>query len=150
MTMSVRDAGVFKNVGQLAFHDAGVWKTVQQGYVRDAGVWKPFHIGGPLNAVKSGNVSGSCFTGQFGGSCTATSTTVVITATGGTGNYTYAWARLSGDTITINNPTGASTSFTRNSAAPNGLSGVYRCTVNDGVSTFLVDVTVNLQYNDLS
>ena len=79
---------------------------------------------------------------------TVTSNAVVVTASGGTGPYTYAWSQVSGDTITINAPTSNSTSFTGNPASPDGsLSGVFKCTVTDDsapAETFVINVSVSI------
>jgi hypothetical protein len=58
MTLSVRDAGAWKNCSAVYVRDAGTWKTVQQAYVCDAGTWKPFHTStGTIVPWSSGQVT---------------------------------------------------------------------------------------------
>lgn len=71
---------------------------------------------------------------------------VVVTASGGSGGYTYSWQRVSGDTqTTATTPTSNSTQWSRPSVPLNTLiSSVWRCQVTDGASgsTFSANVTV--------
>lgn len=76
-----------------------------------------------------------------------TTTTPTVTAAGGTAPYTYAWAKVSGDTLTVNSPTAASTNFTGSPGIGNILQAVYRCTVTDSAgspATATVDVAVSI------
>lgn len=97
-------------------------------------------------------VSGNGSTAVAGGNCNATTGSTTVTPRNGSGSYTYSWAYLSGSSATINTPTAASTTFTRNAAAGpssgdpiRNYSGTFRCTVTDTVSgqTATADVTVN-------
>lgn len=63
-----------------------------------------------------------------------TTDATTVTPSGGTGPYTYAWTLVSGDTLTINSPTAATTTFTGTPAYNSNLSGVYRCTVTDSLA----------------
>jgi len=85
----------------------------------------------------------------YGDSLTAgpvTTNSVTVTPTGGTGPYTYAWAKESGDTFTVNTPTGATTTFsTQTDVSDTNLSesAIYGCLVTDSLSaTFVVEVNV--------
>lgn len=81
--------------------------------------------------------------GTGGGTFTTPSRTV--TAAGGTSPYTYAWAKVSGDTLTVTSPTSAATTFSGTPGVGNTLHAVYRCTVTDNVAaTATVDVSVSL------
>lgn len=81
--------------------------------------------------------------GVGGGAFTTPSRTV--TAAGGTSPYTYAWAKVSGDTLTVTSPTSASTTFSGTPGVGNTLQAVYRCTVTDNVAaTTTVDVSVSI------
>lgn len=75
--------------------------------------------------------------------------TAAVTATpsGGTAPYGYTWTRVSGDTLTIDSPTSASTTFYYFSAAATwSVSGVYRCTVTDSTgATATRDITVSIE-----
>lgn len=77
-----------------------------------------------------------------------TSDAVTVTATGGTGPYTYAWTRVSGSSaISAGTPSADATTFSAN--VPKNLEriGVWRCTVTDSLAaTASVDVSVELTY----
>lgn len=57
MTLSVKDAGVWKTVTQPYVKDAGVWKAIQQVYVKDVGVWKLVYQSGPSFTPAPGTYS---------------------------------------------------------------------------------------------
>lgn len=93
-------------------------------------------ITGPTSAYNSRTGAGSVSVG------------VAMGGTGGTGSYTYSWVRLSGATninissTTVSNPS-FSTSFATNTNA--SRSAVWRCTVSDGTTSAIRDVTVTLE-----
>jgi hypothetical protein len=85
----------------------------------------------------------SAVTGNRSGAGTVTTGTVTVTASGGTGPYTYAWTNVSGDTFTPTIPTGATTAFSITVAVDDVKTAQYRCTVTDSVAaTYAVDVSV--------
>jgi len=83
---------------------------------------------------------------------TAVTGSTVVTPTGGTPGYTYAWAWLTGGTgITIDSPASATTTF-RGTSFFDGtrMDGVARCTVTDSLSaTAYADVTVHLGWTSI-
>jgi hypothetical protein len=97
---------------------------------------------GALTAtVNSYSASGE----RAGPGSVTTDPATVVTASGGTSPYTYAWANVEGDAATVNSPTAATTTFTHSLTlvAPT-KSGVYECTVTDNVAaTFRVYVNVS-------
>ena len=96
----------------------------------------------PLFAVMSDNpIYGSC----FGTPCTAVSSSVTCGAYGGSGSYTYSWAKVSGTTFTLSSTTAATITFSHSVSALS--TAVYRCTVTDTVTTITAyaDVTVELE-----
>jgi hypothetical protein len=81
--------------------------------------------------------------GNRSGPGTATTGSVTVTASGGTGPYTYAWTNVSGETFTVTSPTAASTTFSITVAADDVKTAEYRCTVTDSLAaTYAVDVSV--------
>jgi len=69
---------------------------------------------------------------QLGLFSVAVTPSTTVTASGGSGSYTYQWTRLSGGYFTINSPTSATTTFTAtNLAAGQFVTGTYQCTVTD-------------------
>jgi hypothetical protein len=82
---------------------------------------------------------------------TLTTGAVVVTPSGGTGPYMYAWAKVTGDTFTVNSPTGASTTFSVTLALDEDAAAQYRCTVTDSLAaTFTVDVAVTARVTSAS
>lgn len=73
---------------------------------------------------------------------------VTVTATGGTGPYTYAWSHVSGDSaVQVLSPTAATTAFIANCGKNQTKAAVKRCTVTDSLlASVTVDVNVSLTY----
>lgn len=81
--------------------------------------------------------------GSRSGAGTVTTGSVTVTASGGTGPYTYAWTRVTGETFTPTAATSATTAFQITVAAEDVKTAQYRCTVTDSLSaTYAVDVSV--------
>lgn len=80
---------------------------------------------------------------------TVTTGTISITAVGGTATYTYAWTKLSGDTITATSATSSSTTFSgATMVSGETRNAIFRCTVTDSASpqaTYTVDVAVTVR-----
>lgn len=67
---------------------------------------------------------------------TVTSSSCTVTASGGTGSYTYEWEYVSGATLEYVSPISSSTQAWRTLISNNSQRiGFYRCKVSDGVST---------------
>lgn len=77
-----------------------------------------------------------------------TTNQVTVTPSGGTAPYTYAWAKVSGDTVTINAATAATTDFTGTPATNETLAGEYRCTVTDNVAA-TASITVGVSIGNI-
>lgn len=77
---------------------------------------------------------------------TVTTNLVVAAGHGGSGSYTCAWVRKSGDTTTsATNPSGCSSAFSSSSMASNSeRDSVFTVTVSDGTSSLPIDVSVTL------
>jgi hypothetical protein len=103
-------------------------------FIRSASTWKKIaNIGADLSI----SLSPTSFVGSpiAPPACTAT-------GAGGSGGYTYAWTKVSGDTLTVSAPSSASTNFTGGSG---GDYSIYRCTVTDSLSaTAYQDFTISL------
>lgn len=85
------------------------------------------------------------------GTKVVTTGTVTATVTSGSGGYTYAWSRTSGDSrITANSPSAASTTFTATLNKPeDSASASFRCRLSDASGATLdlsCDVEIDLVY----
>ena len=104
-----------------------------------------------VTAGKSGNASGSfSYTPPPVGPTTVGISTNSVTAIagGGNGGYSYFWQHISGDTFTGWSTNTASNLFHHGSVGRNQTkSGVYRCTISDGVTSAFVDVNVSVTYH---
>ena len=80
---------------------------------------------------------------KAGTTSTLTTTSVTGTPSGGTAPYTYSWAKQSGDSITADSPSAATTTFRASGlAAGESRTAVYRLTVTDALSaTAYADVS---------
>lgn len=79
-------------------------------------------------------------------SATVTTNLVHATGHGGSGSYSYSWARIDGDSrIAATNPSGSATAFQSTSMPSNSeLSATFRVTVSDGVTSVTEDVFATL------
>jgi hypothetical protein len=75
---------------------------------------------------------------------------VKATASDGSGPYvSYAWSKVSGDTVTIDHQGAHTTSFSKNFSSYGTADAVYECTVTDSASaTASAQVTVSLECFD--
>ena len=82
-----------------------------------------------------------------GGSKTLTTSSVTVTAHGGSSPYTFSWARISGSSaITATAPSAANTAFTATLSPNQELLATFRCTVTDNSGAVAtVDVFVDLE-----
>lgn len=81
-----------------------------------------------------------------------TTPNVTASAVGGSGSYTYAWARISGDAaITAGSPAAATTLFSGTVNADDTITATFRVTATDTVTgaTATADVVVTLHHVSL-
>lgn len=85
---------------------------------------------------------------KVGATSSLTTASVTATPSGGTAPYAYAWTKLSGDAITCNSPSAATTTFTASGLAAGGAdrTATYRCTVTDSAAVSAVaDIVVYIE-----
>lgn len=83
----------------------------------------------------------------------ATTSSTTVTPAGGVSPYTYSWALFDGDTLTVNSPTSATTTFSASGLQDGDfLYSTYRCTVTDSTSgtplTATADVVITIERFD--
>lgn len=140
MALFVNIGGVWK-AAQAFVRKNGSWHAATPS-VRKAGSWKS--LVAPLSAVAS---STSLFKSLIAsGAQTQTTDPTTVTPSGGTGPYTYAWARISGDAhISADAATSATTTFTATTHPSNDFTAMFQCTVTDSqgaTATALVSVEI--------
>lgn len=102
------------------------------------------------SAQPPGLLSAAVSATSWSGSSTAQDPPVVVTATGGTPPYTYAWQRVSGHQFTqAVSPSSSSTTWTvaGGTAFPPVKTSVWRCQVTDSASTSTFTSNVSVSIN---
>lgn len=83
---------------------------------------------------------------KAGGTASLTTASVTATASGGAGGTTYAWTKQSGDSITADSSSAATTTFSATGLATGETrTATFRCTATDSAAaTATVDVSVTI------
>lgn len=127
---TVGTSGGNKTIAAITVGTASGNKAVAVGYVGTSGGNKVFFTA--LSASASPSF-------VFGGGAGIVVTTITSTATptGGLGPFTYAWAFVSGDAVTVESPTLATTAFRGETMAVGEIrNAIFRCTVTDTATGF--------------
>jgi hypothetical protein len=140
----VKDAGTWR-ASQPFVRISGTWTAMTKGFVRIAGVWTQFYEKNTALAVTANYSLFAALYASRSGAGSLTTAAVTASATGGSGSYTYSWARLSGNSYTVNSPAAAATTFTTTVTAGQLKLAVYRVTANDGLTTAFFDVEVDME-----
>lgn len=121
---------------------------MQNIYRRSGNTWITVYTAytAPTASVNPTTVLGS----YFGSMSPPNITTLPATASasGGTGNYTYEWQYVSGSTLLFATaPYNATSAFQINYPPAGTTQAVYRCRINDGVTTvYTPNVTVSATF----
>ena len=124
---------------------AAVWKcsvTDAIGTVTDSGavsVSIAFNVSTLSASLSTGTLSAT-----LSGSGSLATGTVTATPTGGTGPYTYAWSKVSGDTVTPSSTTTAAITFSATGTAPQTIAAVWQCVVTDSTTSTASAGTVSI------
>jgi hypothetical protein len=129
----IEDSGTVRRIARITVEDAGTVRTIQRVYVEDSGVQRLVYI------YYSADISPTSINTTSNPSSSAT-----CNAIGGTGPFTYAWARISGDTrITANSTSSSATTFSRTGFALFEVaSATFRCTITDTATGDTVQDTI--------
>lgn len=144
--MKVRISAVLRTISDAAVRIDGTKRAVSRvGYYNGTSVVNIATFASPLSAT----VSPDTASGDVLGGGQATTNSLTITPEGGTGPFSYAWARLSGDGAATQ-PTRATTAFTHFFNTPDGdTTGTFRCTVTDSLGE-TVQVTVVANFSSIN
>ena len=148
MTISRRSGSNWVIPSNIRRRSGSSWVDVQNIYRRSGNTWITVYTAytAPTASVSPTTVLGSYFGSMPPPNITTNNATA--TASGGTGNYTYTWERVSGSTLFFATaPNNAITAFQINTPPVGTTSAVYRCRINDGVTTvYTPNVSVSATY----
>jgi hypothetical protein len=134
---------LYRNIGGVqkstkAYRNiSGTWKACSV-WRNIAGVWKQITSLMTASATPT-NVG---FVKVGGGTSVLTSDATTATPTGGTGPFTYVWSQVGGDSMTINTPNAASTTFSKSVPDAAGFTGYFVCTITDSLGAVAATNTV--------
>lgn len=136
-TVKRRSGGAWTNVQTIKRRLSGAWVTVWNAYTAISSVTvtpNPSNVetvqagsGAPLSLAVSGSLA--------------------VTASGGSGSYTYSTAFVSGTAMTVTNGNTANPTIYATCSRNQTISAVYRFTVSDGTSSAYLDVNVSRTYS---
>jgi type II secretory pathway pseudopilin PulG len=141
MTLKIKKSGAWSDATTVKYRSGGAWVTPSSIKRRQSGAWvQVWPVATPL--AVSLNTTFAYGPAAPGGK--NYSDPITATASGGTGNYTYSWTKVGGTPIQVVSPTSNTTTFSLYGTTP--TTGVFRCTVSDGVSTVTSsNVTVSFE-----
>lgn len=151
--MSLRTAAGTKGIAALHLLTGAGLKNVARISLRRADgtkvIFRSLSSGGDAGGTAGISVypESTYGIGNRSSSSTITSKPVSVSVSGGVPPYTYNWVYVSGDALTITDPTASVTSFSASVVAGGFKSAVFKCTVTDaaGVSADSPDVQVDLE-----
>lgn len=106
--------------------------TGPTGPVGPPGPQGPTGLHAPISVVVGGGTASCTYQKPPGSSCTAR-ITLIVNASGGSGNYSYSWSKVSGPENISDSPSGNQFQVTWTAAADNGQSTQIKCITTDNV-----------------
>jgi hypothetical protein len=142
MTVALRKAGVTKDVTGISIHKGGVLKTVTEGWIRAGGTLLQFFSTISISLDKIDLLGRS----NSAGTTTVTSDAVTATPNGAIGTVTHLWTRTAPDahSWTINNPTGATTTFSTLAGPNEDWLATFEDTITDSAGQTVTSTTVSV------
>lgn len=152
MTTKRWDGATWVDVASIKRWDGAAWVAITTYKRWDGSAWIDIAIpgggGGSFSVtISPGTASGLVVSDAL--NVTVTSNSVTATPSGGTGPYTYAWTRFSGDSaVSANSPSSATTTFSAIVPKWDSREATMRVTVTDSLSaTATADIFVGLTHN---
>ena len=139
MTFKVKKSGAWTDPGIFKRRSGGAWVNVQTVKRRVSGAWVTVWSSLSM-ALSPTSINRTQTQANF------TTQAMTATPTGGDGSYTYSWTWLTNPgNLTINRPTGQSTTFTKNGMVFGGThQGQVRCTVTSGGVSVYQDAWITI------
>jgi len=158
MTKKFWNGSSFVDIGTKKFWNGASWVDIGLAKFWSGVAWVDIPLGGGGGVLSATVNDGTVFGSEFRTPPPAsppvvtvgadTPSSVTVTASGGTGPYTYAWTHVSGDSaVGVSSPFAATTGFSANVGKNQTKAATKRCTVTDSLgATASVDVHVSLTY----
>lgn len=138
--MDIFLGGAWRSPTRMEVFLGGQWRSPIYGEIYLSGAWRRFVTFAPPLSVSASNIGGR----GYDISPTVTSVPAVVSPTGGVAPYTYNWALLT-ESMTIDAPTRADTTFTGTVPYDSTITATARVTCTDAMgSTAAADITITL------
>lgn len=125
MPINYGDGGTSRPLVGVSYGDGATARAIREVWIGDNGTNRLVFSSMTATASPSSVSSATSAFSQTTGPATAS-------ASGGSGSYTYAWVKLGGDTINIDSPGTASTTFSASGLAfEDSRVATFACNVTD-------------------
>ena len=141
MAIKRRSGGSHVDIANVRRRSGSSWVTPSNVYRRQGEAWVKVW---PVNVPLSMTLSHTEIYGYSPSTGTIYTNSVIASPSGGTGSYTYSWARISGQATVFASASTSSVSFYSIFTSQGKRYATFRCTISDGVSSVYRDVYVEI------
>jgi hypothetical protein len=149
--ISYGDGATRRSIGTVFYQDGATRRTIQNAWIGDGGTKRQVYSAySPISSITATPNPSHAQVTQVGAGAPSAQTvsgSIALSATGGSGNYTYSTAFVSGTQMGVVNGNTANPTISVACGRNETISAVYRFMVSDGTSSAHVDVTVTRTYN---
>lgn len=100
----------------------------------------------PAPVFSAGTSQTSWLAQRYGNTPIVNDPPISVSVANGSGPYTYAWEKVSGDTSTTVNPSGATATWSRSLAQPGMFASTWRCKVTDSQGRVAYTPLINVTF----